>query len=179
MNKRSHAGFTLLEIMVALVISGLVVAALAAMQVVAADVATRVPHDVRTTTANRNAMQFARELFVQADPGPSGELSFTGTADSVAFTSWCPVGGGWVERCPVTLAIRPGAEGGAVELGWMGGSLTLARWESAVRLEYLRDARGGGTWVQQWGTAISPPQAVRVITDSLELILRIGLGNEP
>lgn len=169
------AGFTLVEVLVALVIAGtVIVTARMLLEQLAADAKRLVAH-VATNDSKANTDRTLRQLVSRLEVGTDDSRRFAGNERAVRFTSWCDVPRGWQERCTVTLAIdTQGSEPLLVASLSTGELLEIRRGFSTATLRYLGDAAWGGTWFSSWGESITAPLAIGVLIDADTLILRIG-----
>lgn len=169
---RHRAGFTLVEVVVALAISGLVLLAARQMLEALAAGADRLSAAARAADREANADRLLRALVGRLEVGTQEAGEFAGAERAASFTSWCDAPGGWQERCAVTLAIdsaavgrpvlavsiaRPGGPPGAAEV------LVLRDGFADGAFRYLSDAGAGGTWFRAWGRGVTTPLAIGVI----------------
>ena len=183
-----RAGFTLLEVVVALAITGMVLLGARLVFGQLADGAERVAEEAAALDREANAMRYLRELVGSAEVQPaaedgSGERAFVGEAGGVRFWTWCEVSAGWQERCQATLGLLADDSGGAGRAGdaavlavRVGGGdvLTLRRGLRRARLAYLSDAALGGRWMRNWESTVSLPLAIGVLSADDTVIVRIG-----
>lgn len=167
--------FTLLEVVVALALGGVVLigahAVLASLGDAAAAITARATTDARTVEGERTLRALAGRLEV----GTPEAAPFEGAPDAARFTSWCEVPSGWLERCTVTLAFDSASGAGVLEARIAGRApVVLARGFRSGAFRYLESAAAGGTWFRRWGTGITAPQAIGVLLDQDTLIVRIG-----
>jgi prepilin-type N-terminal cleavage/methylation domain-containing protein len=168
-------GFTLIEILVALAVSGLVVLSARALMEAVDDAATRIGVRAESSDRTANAERLLRAVVGRLEVGTPASGQFGGDERSAQFTSWCERPGGWLERCAVTLVLRPERGGTAVALELSTGeTITVARGSGRAELRYLSDARGGGSWIRVWGSGITAPLAIAVFLERDTLLLRIG-----
>ena len=172
---RARAGFTIVELLVALAIAGTVVmTARMLLEELAAD-GDALLTEAMENDSRANAERSLRELVLRLEVGTSEERRFAGDERGARFTSWCDVPRGWLERCTVTLAIdRIGSEPAIVAALSTGEVLVLRRGFSTARLQYLGDAARGGTWFRSWGESITAPLAIGLVFEADTLLLRIG-----
>ena len=124
----SPMGFTLIEIVVALVVSAIVMLGARAMLGEVGDDALRIAAETRRLDAEANGERTMRSLVQQLDLS-SGEASqFAGDPQHVSFASWCDVPSGWRERCSVTLSVeRSGGNKALMINTFEGGHARSAR----------------------------------------------------
>jgi len=174
MHVRRCCGFSLLEIVVAIAVGGVVVLAAHHMFAIVADTADRGPVAARAASATRNRERLLRDLVASVDVGSDTSQRFYGQPDSVRFNSWCRAAGGWLERCTVDLMLVAQENGVALDARWSGERARLATHQAPARFMFLRSAADGGAWLARWGAAISAPLAVRVAWADTSIFLRIG-----
>ena len=163
------AGFTLVEVMVALTIGAVVV--LLAHQLFAA-VAERGKTLLAARTAldrSANSRRWLAATFLSLDVGTDGAGGFEGRPDHAAFTTWMLMPDGWFERRQVTL----GAEQGRLRaIVTPGTSIALADSLTEVEFDYLLEPGAESRWVREWVSPVSAPVAVRM------RVTRAGCGRQ-
>jgi prepilin-type N-terminal cleavage/methylation domain-containing protein len=182
--RRARPGFTLLEVIVAMAVGSLVVLGARAMLVMVADGGDAAREAAIEADRAANAEAVLRRLLADLELGTDPAMHFSGAPDEARFSTWCPVAGGWIERCRATLAIEATRDGAALvaTLSAGGGSpderLELRSGLDRAELLYLSDAARGGRWFRVWGEGITAPLAVGLVVDSAgrtdTTILRIG-----
>jgi general secretion pathway protein J len=167
MNVRKQSGFTLLEVLVALAVFGLLIAGLVqglrlgvnAWQAQARTLAARGDMDAADRTL--------RTLIERMDPGGvSGRpATFKGTARSLVFTTTLPQAADMMvtRAAVVTLAVD---EGNRLELLWLPnyryrigptpppGRVTLLHDVDHIEMAYWHDPQAG--WQSEWGGVVLP-----------------------
>lgn len=162
---RRPRGFTLIEVMVALALSGLVV--LLAHRVFTGVVdGTERLGDARTALDREsNARRSLTEMFGSLDVGTDGAGGFAGRPERVEFATWQRVPEGWLERRRVVL----GVEGGMLVAR---SDVSIALQDSILRVEfdYLLEPGIKAAWVREWISLVSAPLAVRVRIARVEAV---------
>ena len=172
---RKRRGFTLVEVMVALLVSGVIVLGARMILEQLGDEATRIVGYAARTDRNANAERQLRALARRLEIATTASTEFGGDEQSAHFSSWCDVPGGWQERCAVTLEVDVEGDKHMLVARLSTGEKLIIRDElERCELRYLKDASTGGTWFRSWGTGISAPIGIGVIVDRDTLILRIG-----
>jgi prepilin-type N-terminal cleavage/methylation domain-containing protein len=173
-----RAGFTLVELLVALVVGGVAILGARAVLAALGDQAERVSEAAASSDRTANGERTLRALVGNLEIGTTPDVSFGGDERQVQFTTSCPTASGWQERCAVRLvALSPDSlTGKAIVAGILptGEILPLLTGVTGPRFRYLRDAGNGGTWFRTWGNGITAPIAVGIVTERDTLILRIG-----
>jgi prepilin-type N-terminal cleavage/methylation domain-containing protein len=171
-------GFTLIELVVALLIGSIVLLGAHAMLAALSDRARALT--VAGADANRaaNGMDELRGIVGQLDVGTPGTKPFTGDAQQASFSTWCDVPSGWLERCDVTLGFDSTGTNAGLVLRRGAESILLVRGFVRGAFRYLVSASGGGQWVEQWGASVTAPLGIGAIwqdsTHTDTVILRIG-----
>ena len=102
--RRRHApaGFTLVEVMVAVVVIGVVLVGARAMLGQIADDAGRISGAAAEADREANADALLRAVAgrLEVSPVPEREVRFEGQPDGARFHSWCEVPDGWLEPVP-------------------------------------------------------------------------------
>ena len=178
MSARLPCGFTLIEVLVALVVSGMVVIAAAGLLSVFED---------RIHTINRAAMQVDREanadrllqqLVGNVTRGADSTPGVVGDALAMSLQTWCETPHGWLERCVAQLRFDRIGSRIALRLRLRGADsavIDIRRDLETGRLSYLRNAESRGSWTDSW-TMLGPPEAVAVILDADTLLLPVWSG---
>ena len=174
-SRRHSGGFTLIEVVIALALSGIVLLGARTLLSEMADNERRIAESAAVAEADANGERLLRTLLGRLDMGESEQLRFGGTPTNARFTSWCDVPSGWLERCEVELAIEARGNGGSLVARFGDGSvIPLVRGFRHGALRYLNTPANGGEWFQSWGTGVTAPLAISVILDRDTLIVRIG-----
>lgn len=168
MRRGSRAGFTLIEVVVALALGGLILLGARRMLEQLADEAHRITRDAAAADADANGERVLRALAGRLEVGTADAGPFAGEPSAARFTTWCEVPDGWLERCRVTLVIEaapPAPASVAVLVAQIPGRapLPLVRGVQADRLRYLVTAAHGGEWFRSWGEGITAPVALGII----------------
>ncbi|MGH7528904.1 MAG: PulJ/GspJ family protein [Gemmatimonadales bacterium] len=160
---RAHAsacgphGFTLIEILVALTIASLVVAAAHRIFSGVADGAKSIGVAREELDRSANARRWLKATFLSLEP------PFEGRADRVSFTAWQLGAGGWLEPHPIELR----REGDRLTAHRTAAPLVLFEGVGDLAFDYLLDPGANSKWVREWISPVSAPLAVR---------LRLGRG---
>lgn len=177
--RESRAGFTLIEVTVALVIGGMALVAAAALFNGLAQRAAAVERAGRRADRDANAERLLRSLFENMDlRGDSTSPPVAGDQRSIRFRAWCDEGRGSFTPCSVRLSIQQDAGLSFLQLELAGAdttTLVLRRGFREGRLRYLRYAREGGQWTDTWPRLVAPT-AIAVIIERDTLLLPVWGG---
>ena len=172
-----RAGFTLVEVMVAVVVIGVVLVGARAMLGQVADAAARIAAAAEAADREANAEGLLRAMAARLElpREPEREVAFEGTPRGARFHSWCEVPDGWLERCRASLGFIELEDGPALALRLSTGELVpLRRGFRSGEILYLREAGNGGVWMKEWGASIAAPLAFGIVIDGDTSIVRIG-----
>jgi prepilin-type N-terminal cleavage/methylation domain-containing protein len=162
MRGADRAGFTLIEVLVALALSLAVVAGARGLLEGLAEQSTRVAATAARADSNAAAAwSYRRAVANLALPADDG-LVFEGTRTIARFTSWCPVPEGWQVRCEVVLSASPADSDGA-RLSFSTGDAFLLGAGASTSLLYLVSSTDAGRWTAEWHSTIAPPAGIAVV----------------
>jgi len=154
---RPRAGFTLVELLVALLVTGLV--ALLSHQLLAT-----VGDSARTLLAARtaldrdaNARRWLTSSWRSLEVGGAAG-GFTGAPQEATYSSWVRTPGGWWVRSRVRLGVVQERFVAVTDTE----TLVLADGVAAVGFDYLLTPGADSRWVHAWQSPASAPLAVRV-----------------
>lgn len=155
--RRAVAGFTLVELLTALALSGFVVLMVSRLLAVATSSARALDDARIALDQEQNGRRWLRGALASLDPNanPGG---FAGQHDRVTFTGWLEAPGGWFRPRRLTIAADSGSLIAMVD---STGSVRLADSVVSLSLDYLLEPGATTTWVEQWISPISAPLAVR------------------
>jgi prepilin-type N-terminal cleavage/methylation domain-containing protein len=169
-------GFTLIELMVAIALSGIVLLGARALWESLASSVDRLRSEATVDGADVNGERLLRSLVGRLEVGTDQSHEFAGDEHQARFTTWCDMPAGWLERCAAVIGIEPDSGTGLALVARLstGEVITLQRGFGSGMLRYLNDPIGRGVWFRIWGHGITAPLAIGVITDGDTAIVRIG-----
>jgi prepilin-type N-terminal cleavage/methylation domain-containing protein len=171
-----RSGLTLVELMVAITISGIVLLGARALWESLAESVDRLRDQVMVAERDANAERLLRSIVGRIEVGTEQSHEFAGDEQHATFTTWCTMPAGWQERCDAALAIESDSAKSLQLVARLatGEVIVLQRGFSTGALRYLNDPIGGGIWFRIWGHGITAPLAIGIITDGDTAIVRIG-----
>jgi prepilin-type N-terminal cleavage/methylation domain-containing protein len=180
--RRGCPGFTLVELLVAMFVGGLVMLAARMLVVQLADSTRRLQSATAAADAAANSERVVRGLVSRLEVGTDATLTFEGSGHQARFTSWCDVAGGWQERCVVTMSILPATPPDSGEAfvvaPSLGDPVVLRTGIRSGTLGYLTDARESGQWIRSWASRITAPLAIGAVLETGRavdtLVIRVG-----
>jgi prepilin-type N-terminal cleavage/methylation domain-containing protein len=169
-------GFTLIELMVAIMLTGIVLLGARALWESLAVSVDRLQSQATADVRDMNGERLLRSLLGRLEVGTDQSSEFAGDEQHTTFTTWCDMPAGWQERCDVVLGIEPDSSAGLRLVARLstGDVIALQRGFSTGTLRYLNDPIGRGVWFRIWGHGITAPLAIGVITDGDTAIVPIG-----
>lgn len=170
-----RSGFTLIELVVALVIAGGALLLASAILGVTSQLAESVRVGVEETDERRGSERLVRRLVGQTTWATKDEPAPGGSHSALRWVSYCDSPEGWPQRCIVQLALIDAPDRLGIEL-ILDGRVTqrLFRSDSILEFIYLRSPAHGGTWSERWTDPATIPAAVGIVFPTDTLILRTG-----
>ena len=157
--KRRPLGFTLVEVLVALTISGIVVL-LAHRLFAAATEAARTVEDTRAALDREaNTRRWLQAAALSLDVGQRVGDGFEGHSDRLAFSTWLETADGWFARRRVALGLDSRGFIAAVD---QADTLVLADDVQVVAFDYLLEPGADTKWMREWISPVSAPLAIRL-----------------
>jgi len=152
-------GFTLLELLVALTVSGVVVLVAARIFAAVGDGGTELRTARLTLDRQANARRWLQAAFLSLDVGQDSVAGpFEGRADRVRFGAWLETANGWFIERRLNLRLQDGAFVGTAG----SDALVLADSVTDVAFDYLLEPGENTRWVREWISPVSAPLAVRI-----------------
>jgi prepilin-type N-terminal cleavage/methylation domain-containing protein len=156
---RSSAGFTLVELLVALTLGGLVVLLVAQTFASLATSHRILQAEHQAFTRRANAHRWLHAAFLSLEVGAVPGESFEGQPQQTVFTTWEVSPRGWFERRRVIL----GRMGGTLQARLDDGTtIILADSLRSTSIDYLLTPGAVSRWVSVWSSPVSAPLAVRL-----------------
>ena len=154
----TRRGFTLVEVMVALLVGAMVVAmAQRAFRMLTDSVSTlelHQEHDSRRAESRR----WLADALGSVEVGIESASAFEGQPNELRCTTWLMGDRGWPERTNLEI----GLAGSVLQLHTRNGTRDLALDVRSLEFDYLLTAGLESTWVRQWVSPISVPLAIRL-----------------
>jgi len=176
---RDGTGFTLVEVMVALLIGGMVVAGAAGLLSALGNRVQAIERAAARADEDANGERLLRTLVANLEFGADTTTpSFVGDLSSALFRSWCETPAGWLDHCTVRLAFESQKSTTVLKLELRGAYSTildLRRGFRNGRLRYLQEVDRRLSWVDTWSQRIAP-RGLAVIIDRDTLLLPVGGG---
>jgi prepilin-type N-terminal cleavage/methylation domain-containing protein len=170
-----ETGFTLVEVLVALMLGSLVTLMAHAVFTAVIDASARAEAEWQRLHVTANARRLLTKLIGNAVVGPSPAEEFRGQRHELAFCAWDTDRRGRVVRRNVRVALRNGA---VVLEGLEYGAVHLAGYSTGLDIDYLSGAGAGAAWLIAWSSSASAPAAIRLRIarhdGSDTLLFRIG-----
>jgi prepilin-type N-terminal cleavage/methylation domain-containing protein len=172
---RQPTGFTLLELLVAMTVTGMALLIAHALFSAIERTGARMKEEHQAEEQADVGRTWLEEVFRWTEIGRPGDGSFDGDSETVTFTTYMRTPAGWTERHRVTI----GATAGRLVLSdGSRDTIELRHPVTGVGFDYLLEPGAQSRWVAAWHSPVSAPLGVRMrIADSAgvdTLLLRIG-----
>jgi prepilin-type N-terminal cleavage/methylation domain-containing protein len=175
----SKRGFTLIEVIVALVVGGMAVSAAAALLTGLGERVNEIRSAGARVDRDGNAERLVRDLLQNLRFSGDSTRTVSGDSAAMVFLAWCESVEGWLRPCTVRLTV---ADSGArfhfaLALNQREPSRVIL-WEGerlprqSVGIRYLRDPLHGGVWSTRW-TEIVAPAAIQLFAGNDTLLFSI------
>jgi hypothetical protein len=172
---RTRRGTTLVELLAALVLLGLLFLGMRTLLAQLGDGNDRVSRATVDGNARGNGAHLLRTLLRRATVGADSTHQFAGDDTNASFDAGCDVPSGWVEDCRVALEIVPRLDSSAVVAQLPGvAPETLLVSDAQTAFRYLSPAASDYAWMGGWGSRISMPAALALVTPYDTLLFQVG-----
>ncbi len=159
-----RSGFTLIEVLVALIVGAIVLLGAHQILAILTDQSHALTSRAAHTDRDANGERLLRSLVGQLELGSPGTAPFSGSPDTVRFSSWCDVPSGWLERCAVTLSFAADSDHEMLRAQLNANRpIDLVHGFRRGTFRYLESAAAGGQWFQTWGTGITAPLGIGIV----------------
>lgn len=173
MRHASRAGFTLVELLLSLALSGVVLLVARAVLSTLQDGEARISAAAFAADAFANSDRLLRDLLANAASTSVGP--FVGSATAVSFTSQCPIAGGWTAPCRVRLTLATGRPTGNLQLSIDNQQpLDLVFDARATSLIYQERDERAATWSSAWDKQLFAPNALGMLSRHDTLFFAVG-----
>ncbi len=172
-------GFTLVEVMVALVIGGMAVAGAGALLSGLGDRVQAIGRAAARADGDANGERLLRGLLANLELSTDTTArSFVGDANNATFGAWCDTPAGWLDHCTVHLFLDRQGHATVLRLqlgGANSSAIDLRRGFREGRFCYLMDVDGRLRWVDTWSQLVVPT-GLAVIIDADTLFFPVWGG---
>ncbi|MGH7655104.1 MAG: prepilin-type N-terminal cleavage/methylation domain-containing protein [Gemmatimonadaceae bacterium] len=168
-------GVTLIELLTALVLLGLLFLGMRALLVQLGDGDDRIARAARSADARGNGARTLRTLLRRAIAESDSTRQFAGDDSIAIFDCGCDVPAAWVEDCRVALAIVPRVDSSAVVAYRLATPPeTLAVTAAPAAFRYLDRAGSDYVWLGGWRARITLPAALALVTPLDTVMFQVG-----
>jgi hypothetical protein len=174
--RRGPAGTTLLELMLALALAGLLLLGLLLLVDQASGAGIVLARNAARVDAEANGDRLLRALVARAQSSADSLRMFVGEPDRAAFDTWCDRPAGWLERCRVTLMLMSHEDRTVVVAMISTGEthpVRTMRGRGVLRY-FGRGVDDEVGWLTAWGRSIRLPAALGMVTERDTVVLRTG-----
>lgn len=155
----SRAGFTLVELLIALLIGGLVAVMISRIFAATSDAGRKLRQARAALDAQANVRRWLTATFLSLEVGTPESGGFEGHPGAMQFSAFEISGDGWFERRRIELGL---VDGRLRAREANGEEIVLADSLSDVAFDYLLEPGLNSRWVADWISPVSAPLAVRI-----------------
>jgi prepilin-type N-terminal cleavage/methylation domain-containing protein len=154
-----RSGFTLVEVLLALMLAGTIVLAAHGIFAAALHGTAEVRSVRRSLDHTSEAHRLLSAMFLSVDVGTLHDTPFHGSRDRIAFSAWLQTPNGWFERTRIELSIN---QRRLVAILPQGVPVVLFDSVAGVDFGYLLQPGADSRWIGEWVSQVSAPLAVRI-----------------
>jgi prepilin-type N-terminal cleavage/methylation domain-containing protein len=168
-------GVTLIELMIALSISGLALLGMIMLLDQLNDSGGRIATDSAVDATAGNGDRFLRRLLVDARSATDSTKQFRGDERTASYLTLCDTPDGWAEVCRATLAIDSLSDTSAIIAQTdRGDQHVVRRMGGVARFRYLDLTSHDSAWVRSWTPSIVLPGAIAIVNGTDTTIFPLG-----
>jgi prepilin-type N-terminal cleavage/methylation domain-containing protein len=184
---RSRRGVTLLELIIALAISGLAILGCVMLIDQLNDSHDRIVRDRAADAKAGNGDRLMHRLLADARTTPDTADRFRGDEHSASYLALCDTPSGWPESCRVSLSIDSLRDSSAIIAETkredrleetIEERFELRRVFGAATFRFLDLSARDSSWVGQWATSIALPGAIAIVAGTDTTILPLGSARD-
>ena len=171
----TRRGFTLLELLVTLAVSGIALLGAMALLDQLTDSGSRIVHRGALLARRENGWRLLLQLTRDARTSSDTLDRFRGDARSAEFSSVCTTPGGWMEPCRVSLAVDTRGDSSVIVAQLTHGpALETTRHAGSADLRYYDPASRDSSWLSQWTPSLTMPAAIAVVIHADTVVYPLG-----
>lgn len=174
MNRR---GMTLVELLIAIAIAGLVLLGGILLLDQLRDSASRIGRDSAANATAGNADHLLRRFLADAHATSDSADFFRGTEHAATYVTLCDTDAGWRERCRVTLSLDSLSDSTLLVAETdRTESFVIRRIGGAARWRFLDVASRDSAMLREWAPSMSMPSALAIIAGIDTAFFPLGAG---
>ena len=169
------AGFTLIEITLALAISGLAILGSMLLLDQLDDSARRIAATAARDASDGNGNRLLERLLLDATRTPDSTHALRGDELSLELSTTCDAPAGWREPCRIALTIDQRNDTGTVSVTQPGHPpLHLRAFAGEVEFRYRSIVQSDSAWLRRWTSLSLYPPAIAIANDRDTTVLLVG-----
>ena len=176
---RSRPGLSLLELLIALSISGFAILGGVLLLDQVNDSAVRMTADRLADARAGNGDRLLRRLLTDARSTTDSAQRFIGDEHNASYLTRCDTPSGWSELCRATVRLDS-LRDSTVVVAEMNGEehYEVRRIAGAATFRYLDLSAHDFAWVHRWATSIALPGAIAIVAGADTTVLPLGSARE-
>ena len=155
----TRKGFTLIEVLVAILLAGLTATMAAAIFATTSDMLAGMNERSQRWDREANGWRWLGEALASLEVDAPSGYAFTGTSESMRFRTMLWVSDGWREPTVLTVAFDGSRVTGRAS---DGTRIIFADSIQRASFDYLADYGASSPWFVRWDSSVSAPIAIRV-----------------
>ena len=173
--RHRSAGFTLVELLAALSVSGLVILGGVLLVDQVTDGSARIVRSSMLVARDANGFRVLQQLTRDARVTPDTLDRFRGDERSAELTTMCQESRGWLAPCRAKLDVDWRTDSSVVVAHLSTGeNLEVFSRRGAAELRYLDVLSADSTWRGRWALSIAMPAAIAVVAAGDTSVFSLG-----
>jgi prepilin-type N-terminal cleavage/methylation domain-containing protein len=175
--RSSSRGFTLVELLAAMMISGLAILGGVLLMDQVTDTTGRITRAAMISARDGNGARLLRQLLLDAHVSADSMDRFRGNERSLDVSTQCQRPRGWLELCRATILVDWRGDSSVIMGNFSTGeSLELLRRPGQAEFRYANSTVGDSVWLSRWPLSIAMPFAIAVVTKNDTAVYSTGPG---
>ena len=178
-SRRDRPGISLIELLIALSISGFAILGGIMLLDQLMDSDARIVTDRAADARAGNGDRLFRRLFADAVATTDTTHRFRADDHNATYFTFCDTPSGWPEACRVSFMLDSVADSTAIVAETSRGEhYVVRRVDGAASFRYFDVSALDSSWVRQWTTSIALPGAIAIVSRGDTIVLPLGSSRD-